>query len=117
MVVIDPRRTETADQADIHLQLRPGTDAFLLLAMLSIIVREDLHDQEFIDAHCTGFDQMKAELLAVPVANYATRADVPLADVERVARGFATAKRGCVRVDWAPEHTRTTSIRTGSRST
>lgn len=110
MVVIDPRRTETADQADIHLQLRPGTDAFLLLAMLSIIVREDLHDHVFIDAHCTGFDQIKAELLAVPVADYATRADVPLADVERVARGFATAKRGCVRVDLGTQQTLHTTL-------
>ena len=39
MVVIDPRRTETAKQADIHLQLKPGTDAFLLSAILSIIIR------------------------------------------------------------------------------
>ena len=110
MVVIDPRRTETADQADIHLQLRPGTDAFLLLAMLSIIVRENLHDQAFIDAHCTGFDQVRAELLGVPVADYATRADVPLADVERVARGFATAKRGCVRVDLGTQQTLHTTL-------
>ena len=110
MVVIDPRRTETADQADIHLQLRPGTDAFLLLAMLSIIVRENLHDQAFIDAHCTGFDQVRAELLGVPVADYATRADVPLADVERVARGLATAKRGCVRVDLGTQQTLHTTL-------
>jgi anaerobic selenocysteine-containing dehydrogenase len=110
MVVIDPRRTETADQADIHLQLLPGTDAFLLLAMLSIIVRENLYDQAFIDAHCTGFDQVKAELLTVPVADYATRADVPLADLERVARGFATAQRGCVRVDLGTQQTLHTTL-------
>lgn len=110
MVVIDPRRTETADQADIHLQLLPGTDAFLLLAMLSIIVRENLHDQAFIDAHCTGFEQVRAELLGVPVADYATRADVPLADIERVARGLATAKRGCVRVDLGTQQTLHTTL-------
>lgn len=110
MVVIDPRRTETADQADIHLQLRPGTDAFLLLAMLSIIVRENLHDQSFIDTRCTGFDEVKAELLKVPVAEYADRADVPLVDVERVARGFASAKRGCVRVDLGTQHTLHTTL-------
>ena len=110
MVVIDPRRTETADQADIHLQLKPGTDAFLLLAMLSIIVRENLHDQAFIDAHCTGFDEVKAELLAVPVADYANRADVPLADIERVARGFASARRGCVRVDLGTQQTLHTTL-------
>jgi anaerobic selenocysteine-containing dehydrogenase len=110
MVVIDPRRTETADQADIHLQLRPGTDAFLLLAMLSIIVRENLHDQAFIDAHCTGFETVKAELLTVPVADYASRSDVPLADVERVARGFSAARRGCVRVDLGTQQTLHTTL-------
>ena len=40
MIVIDPRRTEVADVADLHLQLKPGTDAFLLSAMLAIILRE-----------------------------------------------------------------------------
>lgn len=110
MVVIDPRRTETADQADIHLQLKPGTDAFLLLAMLAIIVRENLHDQDFIDAHCTGFDAVRAELLEIPVAEYAVRADVPLVDVERVARGFATARRACVRADLGTQHTLHTTL-------
>lgn len=110
MVVIDPRRTETAEQADIHLQLHPGTDAFLLLAMLSTIVRENLHDQAFIDAHCTGFAAVKAALLQVPVAAYAKRADVPLADVQRVARGLAQAQRGCVRVDLGTQQTLHTTL-------
>lgn len=110
MVVIDPRRTETAQQAHIHLQLRPGTDAYLLLAMLSTIVRENLHDQAFIDAHCTGFDAVKAALLSVPVDNYAKRADVPLADVQQVARGFAQAQRGCVRVDLGTQQTLNTTL-------
>lgn len=48
MVVIDPRRTETADQSDIHLQLRRGTDACLPAAMLAIIVRDGLYDREFV---------------------------------------------------------------------
>lgn len=99
MVVIDPRRTETAKQADIHLQLRPGTDAFLMAAMLGIILRENLHDRVFIAAHCKDFAQLGAVLLAVPVEEYVRRADVSLSDVQRVARGFAQAARGCVRID------------------
>ncbi len=105
MVVIDPRRTETAKLADIHLQLKPGTDAFLLSAILSIIVREGLHDREFLAAHCTGFEPIEKALLQVPVAEYVARADVPLADVERVARGFATARSACVRADLGIQHT------------
>jgi anaerobic selenocysteine-containing dehydrogenase len=110
MVVVDPRRSETAKQADIHLQLKPGTDAFLMLAMLSIIVREDLHDQAFIDRHCSGFDALKQELMAVPVDAYVQRADVPMADVLRVARGFAGAKSACVRIDLGIQQTLHTTL-------
>lgn len=105
MVVIDPRRTETARQAHVHLQLRPGTDAFLLAAMLAIIVREGLHNKEFIARHCTGFEAVEQSLKGIPVDDYARRADVPLADVERVARGFAQAKHACVRVDLGVQQT------------
>jgi len=110
MVVIDPRRTETAGQADVHLQLRPGMDAFLLAAMLAIVLREGLHDREFLARHCTGFDEVERQLRAVPVDDYVRRADVPFADVERVARGFATARRACVRVDLGTQHTLHTTL-------
>jgi anaerobic selenocysteine-containing dehydrogenase len=99
MVVVDPRRSETARQADIFLQIKPGTDAFLMLAMLGLIVREGLHDREFLDRHCRGFADVEKELLAVPVADYIRRTELDPADVERVARGFATARSACVRID------------------
>ena len=99
MVVVDPRRTETARLADVHLQVRPGTDAFLIAAILAVIVREGLHDRAFLAARCTGFEALEAELRALPVEDYVRRADVPLADVERVARAFAKARAACVRID------------------
>ncbi len=99
MVVLDPRKTETARMADVHLQLRPGTDAFLLAAILAIIVQGGLHDRAFLTERCTGFAALEAELRAVPIDEYVRRADVPLADVERVAHAFAKAKAACVRVD------------------
>jgi anaerobic selenocysteine-containing dehydrogenase len=105
MVVIDPRRSETAKQADIHLQLKPGTDAFLMAAMLAIIVREGLHDRAFLDRHCTGFAEIEQALLAIDIADHAQRSDVPLADIERVARGFAAAKAACVRIDLGIQQT------------
>lgn len=110
MVVVDPRRTETAEQADFHLQLRPGTDAYLLAAMLAIIVRDGLHDAAFLREHCTGFDGVERSLRAVPIAEYARRADVPLELVERVAHGFARANRACVRVDLGTQHTLHTTL-------
>lgn len=110
MVVVDPRRTETAKQADIHLQLKPGTDAYLMSAMLAIIVREGLHDRDFIAKHCTGFEAVEQALLAIPVEDYARRADVPLADLERVARGYATARTACLRIDLGIQHTLHTTL-------
>ena len=104
-VVVDPRRSETAKQADIHLQIKPGTDAFLMLAMLSLIVREGLHDRDFLSQHCKGSDQLEQELLAVPIADYVQRTELRLADVERVARGFATARAACVRIDLGIQQT------------
>ncbi len=110
MVVIDPRVTETAKQADIHLQLKPSTDAYLLSAMLAIIVREGLHDQAFIEQHCTGFEAVEAMLLSVPIDNYIARTGVPEADVYRVARGYARARAGCMRVDLGIQHSLHTTL-------
>lgn len=104
MVVIDPRRTETADIADIHLQVKPGTDAYLMSAILAIIVTEELHDKDFLKEHCTGFDSLEKELRAVPIEDYVKQADVPFELVRQVARDFAKAKRGCVRVDLGLQH-------------
>ena len=99
LVVIDPRRTETADLADIHLQVRPGTDAFLFAAMLATIVGEGLENRAFLDARTTGFDAVRAALAGVDVNRYARIAGVDPEAVRRVARGFAAAPSACVRSD------------------
>jgi len=99
MVVIDPRRTETADRADIHLALKPGTDAFLLSAMLALLVREELVDRAFLQRRTTGFAELERALLEVPVEEFVRRADVPFDDVLATVRGLARAKAACVRVD------------------
>jgi anaerobic selenocysteine-containing dehydrogenase len=59
LVVIDPRRSETAQRADIHLEIRPGTDALLLRSMISIILREGWQKDDYIEAHVTGFDAVR----------------------------------------------------------
>lgn len=67
MVVFDPRVTETAKQADIHVQLKPGTDSYLMSAMIAIMLREDLYDQAFIQKHTHGFEQVKQAFSAIPI--------------------------------------------------
>ncbi|HTJ40445.1 MAG TPA: molybdopterin-dependent oxidoreductase [Kofleriaceae bacterium] len=54
LIVVDPRRTETAEMADIHLAVRPGTDAWLLVAILRILIDEELYDHAFVGARVAG---------------------------------------------------------------
>ncbi len=99
MVVIDPRRTETARMADIHLQLRPGTDAYLLGAILGVLANSKSFDEDFIKKHASGADEVLAALKAIPVDDFVARAGVSLGDVTKVAKGLASAKAASVRAD------------------
>ncbi|MCP4359878.1 MAG: molybdopterin-dependent oxidoreductase [Chloroflexi bacterium] len=103
LVVIDPRRTKTAELADIHIPIKPGTDAFLMTAILAIIVQEGLEDKDFIANHTVGFETLRELLLAIDVTDYCQRAEVDTAVVFEVARGFAAAKAGCTRHDLGVE--------------
>jgi anaerobic selenocysteine-containing dehydrogenase len=99
ILVIDPRRTETADVADLHLQLRPGTDAFLLPAMLAIILRRGAEAREFIAAHTTGFDEVRDVLMRVPIARFIECAGVSRRDVELAVDMILAAQAMTVRVE------------------
>jgi len=99
LVVIDPRKTEAAAMADLHLQVRPGADAFLLAAILAVIVRDGLESRSFLDARTTGFPAVREALLEVPVEAWALRADVTMEEVRRVASLLAKAESAAVRVD------------------
>jgi anaerobic selenocysteine-containing dehydrogenase len=91
MIVIDPRRTETAELADIHLQLRPGTDAWLLTALLAVLVQEDLIARDWLASHATGVEEVRAVLRAVPVRKYCEISGVPEGLVRGAARRIADA--------------------------
>jgi anaerobic selenocysteine-containing dehydrogenase len=99
MIVIDPRRSETAEMADLHLALRPGTDAFLLGAILATLVRRDALDHDFLAQHTTGFDEVRSALLRIPVPEWAAAADLPLDQIERCADMIEAAKAMTVRVE------------------
>ncbi len=62
LIVIDVRRSETADLADIFLQVKPGTDAWLLMAMLGVLLEEGLVNDEFVARHTEGFDEVRPHL-------------------------------------------------------
>jgi len=91
LVVIDPRRTETAELADVFLQVRPGTDAFCLAALLAALVEADGVDADFAREHATGLEPVLAAIQEVPIADYCARAGVAEAQVRDVARRIAAA--------------------------
>ena len=99
MVVIDPRLTESAKMADIHLAVKPGKDAFLLSAMIAIILQEGLEDSVFVEQHTNGFVTIKEQFLKIPVDKYIEIAGLDYEVVRGVAIGFAKAKTATVRAD------------------
>jgi anaerobic selenocysteine-containing dehydrogenase len=99
MIVIDPRRSETAAMADIHLQVRPGTDAWCLAAILGVLVQEDLLDHAFLAEHTNGTEAVLQELADVPVSDYADRCGVPEATLRTAARRIGTASTATVYED------------------
>jgi anaerobic selenocysteine-containing dehydrogenase len=92
LIVIDPRRSETAAMADIHLAVRPGTDAWCLAALAAILVQQNLLARDWLAEHTTGFDAIEPALRAIPVADYARRCGVDETLLRRVAERIARAK-------------------------
>lgn len=88
-IVIDPRRTEVARRAHIHLQCRPGEDVPLLAAMLNVILREERHDAAFLRDHVDGLDALRAAVAPFEPERVARRADVRAAELVEAARLFA----------------------------
>ncbi|GII51655.1 oxidoreductase [Planotetraspora thailandica] len=91
LIVIDPRRTETAELADIHLAVRPGTDAWLLAAMVAVVVQEDLIAHDWLAAHAVDVDEVVAALRRIPISEYAEISGVGEELIRTAARRIATA--------------------------
>jgi anaerobic selenocysteine-containing dehydrogenase len=77
LVVIDPTRTRTADAADSHLALVPGTDAALALGLLHVVLSEGAEDRDFIDRHTLGWDAFRRRILDYPPARVAEICGLP----------------------------------------
>ena len=92
MIVIDPRRTETADLADHHLAVRPGTDAFLLAALGAVLVTEGLQATEWLASNAVGVEETVAAFAQVPIADYAERCGIDEETIRSMARLIAGAK-------------------------
>lgn len=91
LVVVDPRRTETAEISDRHLFVRPGTDAWLLLAMLQVIFAEGRERLGRLDAFVDGLDAVRAACRDITPEIAAGATGIEAEEIRRLAREFATA--------------------------
>jgi assimilatory nitrate reductase catalytic subunit len=89
LIVADPRRTETAAVADLHLQLVPGTDVLLHHALLHVMLWEGLVDHAYIAAHTHGFDALRDRVRDITPAHAARLCGLKEADIVQAARWFA----------------------------
>ena len=94
LIVIDPRRTELASNADLWLQVKPGEDPTLLAGLVRVILDEELHDREFCDRWVGQLDDLRAAVAPFTPEYVAERCEVPAGDVVRAARMFAAGPRG-----------------------
>ena len=86
--MVDPIRTDTAAAADIHLQLFPGSDAALAFALMHVIERDGLADEEFLAAHTVGWEELRGELAACTPEWGERVTGVPAALIEQAARRY-----------------------------
>ncbi len=92
LIVIDPRRTETAEIADVHLQVRPGGDAFLLAALVGVIVQENRIARDWLAAHADGLPDVLPHFEQLSVAEFCQKSGVPEELVRSTARRIAGAE-------------------------
>jgi anaerobic selenocysteine-containing dehydrogenase len=104
IVVIDPIRTMTADQADVFVQPLPGTDVALMLAMMHVIIRDGHVDHEYIRAHATGYQELADHVSAWTPARAADVCGLTVSEVESLATLYATGGPAFIRTLIGAEH-------------
>ena len=106
IVVIDPRATGVARQADIHLAVRPGTDVVVALAIHRYPFEEGFADQAFLDAHTTGAEQLRERARAWTFERAAEISGVPADRLREVAALYARSSPALVKCGWGLERNR-----------
>lgn len=102
LIVIDPRRTECAREADIHLQGKPGEDPAILAAMIRVILEEGLADHAFLDAEAQGLEALRAAVAPFTPQVAAARAGVRADDIIAAARMFAAPGKSATSAGTGP---------------
>ena len=106
LVVIDPRATPIAKQADLHLALRPGTDLVVALAVIRELFVSGRADRDFLSRHATRADELERRAAPWTLERAAAVAEVPVADLERFVELYSTCSPAVVRCGWGLERNR-----------
>jgi len=99
LIVVDPRRTQTCDMADLHLQITPGTDIYLYNAIARVLIENGDVDYAFINNHTESFEQYRDSVFKYTVEEAAINCDVPVNDI-RLAASYIAASKGFLTL-WA----------------
>jgi len=102
LIVVDPRCTPLASHADIHLQLKPGTDGALALGMAHVIIEEDLYDREFVAAYAHGFADYRSYVAGFDPERAQQITGVPAEKIRAAARLYATTRPAALLPSAAP---------------
>ncbi len=96
LIVVDPRKTDLAAKADHWLQIRPGSDDALVLAMLHIIIKENLYDKDFVENWTIGFNDLSERVKDFTPEKAAEITWIPVESIRKAARLYATTKPACI---------------------
>jgi anaerobic selenocysteine-containing dehydrogenase len=104
MIVLDPRCTKSASEADIWLQVRPGTDCALLLSMVNVVINGDLYDKEFVEKWCHGFEEVKKRVGEYSPEQVTNITGIPVQRIREAARMYARHSPACFAEGMGIEH-------------
>ena len=100
LVVIDPYKTRTAKSADWYLPINPGTDVALALAMMNVIINENLHNADYVSKYTLGFEQLQQRVQEYPPEKVAAWTGISAEDIRKLAREYATVRPAAIRVNY-----------------
>ena len=106
LVCIDPRKTETAEKCHEHLQLLPGTDAALALALMHELIVHDWLDHNYLAQHTLGWEQLKQRALQWPPERAAQVCALPVEQIRALARAYGTIRPAAIRVNYGVQRVR-----------
>ncbi len=106
LVCIDPRKSETADKCHEHIQLRPGTDAALALALMHELIQNDWLDHDYIARHTLGWDRLRERALQWPPERAAEVCGIPQEQIRQLAQDYGTTKPAAIRLNYGMQRVR-----------